>query len=512
MKNILGLLFFTLSIAAQQPVDSVFVTKEQVKIVVDSTLIAKDTIKTQQIDTLYTDADLKIIDSLLIEEKFNSSLFDSIQYVINDKEIIGNTTTILSTDLLKKRLSDLNLKTPFNLAYNPALEKVINSYLKHRKRYYPALMAKAQYYFPMFEQYLDQFDVPLEMKYLAIVESALRPAAKSRVGATGLWQFMYGTGIQFDLKVNSYVDERQNPVKATIAACKYLSQLYKIFGDWDLALAAYNSGPGNVRKAIKRSGGYRNYWNIRPFLPRETAGYVPAFYATMYIFEYANEHKIYSELPRYFDFQTDTIQVKRTVSFDQISEVIDLDEEEISFLNPSYKLDIIPFINGRNYALRLPSSKTVEFLDKEKELYALADADDAKREKPIPKYFEMDKRIRYRVKSGDYLGKLANKFGVRVSSVKRWNNLKNSRLKVGQRLSIYPKKVPFSVGKKSVKKKETISTNKGAYSTYTVKEGDSLWKISRKFNNVSVDEIKKWNNIWSAKSLKPGTKLKIFKS
>ncbi|CAM1370830.1 Lytic transglycosylase [Tenacibaculum soleae] len=508
MKNILGLLFFTLSIAAQQPVDSVFVTKEQVKIVVDSTIIAKDTIKTQQIDALYTDADLKIIDSLLIEEKFNSSLFDSIQYVINDKEIIGNTTTILSTDLLKKRLSDLNLKTPFNLAYNPALEKVINSYLKHRKRYYPALMAKAQYYFPMFEQYLDQFDVPLEMKYLAIVESALRPAAKSRVGATGLWQFMYGTGIQFDLKVNSYVDERQNPVKATIAACKYLSQLYKIFGDWDLALAAYNSGPGNVSKAIKRSGGYRNYWNIRPFLPRETASYVPAFYATMYIFEYAEQHHIYPKPPNIFHFETDTVRVKRTISFDQISEKTKIDTELLSFLNPSYKLDIIPYVKSKSYAVRLPRKNIIDFLDKEKEIYTLANEDDAKREKPLPKYFEMDKRIRYKVRSGDYLGKIANKFGVRVSDIKRWNGMRSHRLKIGQRLSIYPKRL--AIPKQVSKKKYKVPT--GKHDVYVVQNGDSLWTISKKYPSVSIEQIKKWNNIWSVKSLKPGMKLKIFKS
>jgi len=303
-------------------------------------------------------------------------------------------------------------------------------------------MAKAKYYFPMFEQYLDEYDIPLEMKYLSIVESALKPRARSGVGASGLWQFMYGTGKQFDLKVSSYVDERYDPVKATIAACKYLSQLYTIFGDWDLALAAYNSGPGNVRKAIKRSGGYRNYWNIRPYLPRETAGYVPAFYATMYVFEYSDEHKIYSELPKFFDFQTDTIQVKRTISFDQISEIINVDEEVLTHLNPSYKLDIIPFIKDRNYAVRLPSDKVIEFLDKEQELYELATADDAKREKPLPKYFEMDKRILYRVKSGDYLGKIANKFGVRVSSIKSWNRLKSSNLKIGQRLYIYPKRLP----------------------------------------------------------------------
>ncbi|MEE9406896.1 MAG: transglycosylase SLT domain-containing protein [Polaribacter sp.] len=443
MKQFLFFLFFSLSVFSQEKIDTIIAPIVKV----DTLFVAKDSLKQPIKKVLFSDTDLKTIDSLLVEEKFNSSLIDTLVYVINDKDIIGNTTSVVTTDLLKVRLSRLNDRTPFNLAYNPSLEKVINSYLVYRKKYYPALMAKAKYYFPMFEQYLDQYDIPLEMKYLAIVESALRPRIKSRVGATGLWQFMYGTGVEFDLKVSSYVDERQDPVKATVAACKYLSQLYTIFGDWDLALAAYNSGPGNVRKAIKRSGGYKNYWNIRPYLPRETAGYVPAFYATMYIFEYSNELNIYSEVPKFFDFQTDTIRIKRTISFDQISEKINVDELTLAELNPSYKLEIIPLVKDKNYAVRLPSSKIIEFLDKETAIYALADEDDAKREKPLPKYFEMDKRIRYKVRSGDFLGKIANKYGVRVSDLKRWNRLKSSRLKIGQRLSIYPKKIPNSIKK-----------------------------------------------------------------
>ena len=439
MKSLLKLLLlFTATLVAQQPIDTVFTAKNSTQLTI---AVTKDSIKNKQEENLFSDADLKMIDSLLVEEKYNSSLFDSIQYVINDKDILGNTTVILSTELLKKRLADLDAKTPFHLAYNPALEKVINGYLKYRKKYFPALMAKSKYYFPMFEKYLDQFDIPLEMKYLAIVESALRPDARSYVGATGLWQFMYGTGRQFDLKISSYVDERQDPVKSTVAACKYLSQLYKIFGDWDLALAAYNSGPGNVSKAIKRSGGYKNYWNIRPFLPTETAGYVPAFYATMYIFEYADKHSLHPETPKIFHFETDTVQVKRTISFEQISEKVGIEEDVISFLNPKYKLNIIPFIEGRNYTVRLPRKSMIDFLELEKEIYALADEEDAKREKPLPKYFEMDKRIIYKVRSGDYLGKIANRFGVKVNDIKRWNGLRSHHLKIGQRLSIYPKKM-----------------------------------------------------------------------
>ena len=491
----LFLLLFTTTVFAQTSIDSI-----------PRKITASD---------LFSDYDIALIDSLLQETKYKSPLYESSEYIIRDIDKKEVSDVDLSTEILKVRLQKLNTKTPFHIAYNPGLERVIKSYLKYRKRYYPALMAKAAYYFPLFEKHLDQYDVPLEMKYLAIVESALDPTAKSRVGATGLWQFMYTTGIQYDLKVSSYVDERQDPLKATVAACKYLSNLYSIFGDWDLALAAYNSGPGNVSKAIKRSGGYRNYWNIRPYLPTETAGYVPAFYATMYLFEYQKEHNIIAKKPQIRHFETDTIHVKKMISFDQVSETTGISSELLQFLNPSYKLDIIPFIKDRNYAVRLPSSKIVEFLDKEKEIYALAELDDQKREKPLPKYFEMDKRIRYKVRNGDYLGKIADKFGVRVSSIKRWNNLKSSRLKIGQRLSIFPKKIPFSVSK-STKKKEKItskkSTKKGKYDVYIVKNGDSLWTISRKFKNVSIEDIKKWNNIWGAKSLKPGTKLKIYKS
>ena len=292
----------------------------------------KDSLPNIDTEILFSDMDLATIDSLLMSDKFRSPLYDTAQYLIRDFENIDVSSIKLSSETLKERLAKINQKTPFNIAYNPALENVIKSYLKYRKRYYPALMAKTKYYFPMFEEHLANFDIPLEMKYLAIVESALDPKARSRVGAKGLWQFMYATGLQYKLKVSSYVDERQDPVKATIAACKYLSDLYQIFGDWDLALAAYNSGPGNVLKAIKRSGGYRNYWNIRPYLPRETASYVPAFYATMYLFEYAEEHDLISDVPQIYHFETDTIQVRKTISFDQLlfSSRIDSSYDEIN--------------------------------------------------------------------------------------------------------------------------------------------------------------------------------------
>ena len=448
MKKFFVLSLFSIAnlFAQNQPVDSI----KEIDLIT-KTIIRKDSIPNSTSDSIpqkkliakerYTNDDLKRIDSLLLEAKLYSPLFDSVPYIINDKDLVTNVTPVVTPELLKERLALINQETPFNLAFNPALERVINNYLKYRKKYYPALMSRAKYFFPMFERYLDQYDIPLEMKYLAIVESSLRPQIKSRVGATGLWQFMYGTGKQYKLAVNSYVDERQDPVKSTIAACKYLTFLHGLFNDWDLALAAYNSGPGNVLKAIKRSGGYRNYWNIRPFLPRETAGYVPAFYATMYIFKYADELGLYPESPKIFNFQTDTIQVKRTVSFDQISGKIDVNTEMLSFLNPQYKIDIIPFVKKKKFSIRLPRNKMIDFLEKEKEIYALAATEDSLREKPLPKYFEMDKRIRYKVRSGDYLGKIAIKFGVRVKDIKRWNNMRNSNLRAGQRLYIYPRRM-----------------------------------------------------------------------
>ena len=475
----------------------------------------KDSLPNIDTEILFSDMDLATIDSLLMSDKFRSPLYDTAQYLIRDFENIDVSSIKLSSETLKERLAKINQKTPFNIAYNPALENVIKSYLKYRKRYYPALMAKTKYYFPMFEEHLANFDIPLEMKYLAIVESALDPKARSRVGAKGLWQFMYATGLQYKLKVSSYVDERQDPVKATIAACKYLSDLYQIFGDWDLALAAYNSGPGNVLKAIKRSGGYRNYWNIRPYLPRETASYVPAFYATMYLFEYAEEHDLISDVPQIYHFETDTIQVRKTVSFDQIVEKTSISLDLLSFLNPAYNLDIIPKVEGKNYVIKIPKRNVLEFLNAENDIYLLAEEDASKREKPLPQYFEMDKRIRYKVQNGDYLGRIANKFGVRVSDLKRWNSLRNNNLKIGQRLSIYPKKLQgssVSTAKKSSAKKKAKEIKNKEFIVYVVKKGDSLWTISQKYPKVSVDEIKKWNNIWSVKSIKPGTKLKIFKS
>jgi len=449
------------------------------------------------------------IDEKWLEELYGNDLYDSISKSISELTFEEVDYPELSTETLKARLKVLNTKTPFNVEYNPGLESVIKSYLKNRRESLQRLISLSAYYFPMFEQELDSHDIPLEIKYLAIVESALKPRAKSRVGATGLWQFMYNTGKMYGLDVSSYVDERSDPIKSTKAATKYLSKLYEIFGDWDLALAAYNSGPGNVTKAIRRSGGYQNYWNIRHNLPRETAGYLPAFLATMYIFEYAEEHGFTKAKPEFAYKETDTIRVKQMITLDQVSEVTGVDIEELQFLNPSYKLDIIPYIKDENYTLRLPRNVIGPFVNNEDQIYAYAKAEFDKREKPLPQFFEAESKTIYRVRSGDFLGKIARKYGVRVSQIKQWNGLRSNNISIGQRLTIYPSK-PYTPTSSTNKSGSSVKLNPSNVTYYTVKEGDSLWSISQKFSGVSVQNIKDWNDI-SGNHLKPGMKLKISK-
>lgn len=489
-------------------------TEQTAKKVFDSVIDGAGTIKnTINIDPI-NDRDLSDneyaaeIDQKWLDELYGSSLYDTVYKSVTELKYDEVYYPDLPTDTLKARLKRLNARTPFNVEYNPSLESVIKSYLKNRRQSLERLMGLSEYYFPTFERELDNQNIPLEIKYLAIVESALKPKAKSRVGATGLWQFMFATGKQYGLDVSSYVDERSDPIKSTVAASKYLASLYRIFGDWDLALAAYNSGPGNVSKAIRRSGGYKNYWNIRSFLPRETAGYLPAFLATMYIFEYAEEHGFQPTNPNYRQIETDTVHVKQMITLDQVSEMIDIKIEELQFLNPSYKIDIIPVIKGENYYLTLPKSAIGKFVNNEEKIYAFAKAEFEKREKPLPEFTQAKTQIKYRVKSGDYLGKIARRYGVRVSDLKRWNGLRTNNLRIGQRLSIYPRRPLTSKSSKPISTAK--KSPKGTPEIYTVKNGDSFWSISQKFPGVSVQNLKDWNDI-SGNNLRPGMKLKVYK-
>lgn len=411
------------------------------------------------------------------------------------------------------RLQELNALSPMDLDYNPVVRSFIDLYSKRRREQVSRMLGLAQYYFPLFEQALDKYDMPLELKYLAVVESALNPTARSRVGAAGLWQFMYATGKLNGLTVNSYVDERHDPIKSTEAACKYLTTLYNIFGDWNLALAAYNSGPGNVNKAIRRSGGQTNYWAIRPFLPRETAGYVPAFIAVNYIMNYHEEHLLFPTDLKPSFFSTDTVVIREQVSFEQLSKLIALSQEEIEFLNPAYRYKIIPKVAKNPYHLVLPADKVGLFIANEDSIYTIAKTHFAQTKVEAPALVKMNDRIRHKVRRGEVLGTIAEKYGVGVSSIRRWNGLRGNTIRVGQRLTIYPRKMPSSgsvASSSSSSASQVTPSPDGKYQTYKVQTGETFYSIARKYPGISAENIMAWNNISNARRLKPGMTLKIY--
>lgn len=483
-------------------VDSIRITKISDEL--PSTVVATK-LKDSTIFNLEDIAIAREKDSLWLKELYKSDLFDDIYNTVVNQSFEEVEYSELPTEVLKQRLKELDARTPFKVEYNSSLESVIKYYLKKRRGSLERMMGLSEYYFPMFEAELDKHNLPLELKYLAVIESALNPQARSRVGATGLWQFMFATGKMFGLDVNSYVDDRCDPILATEAACKYLKSLNESFNDWDLALAAYNSGPGNVSKAIRRSGGQTDYWSLRTYLPRETAGYVPAFLATMYIFEYAKEHGFEKQVARIPFVATDTIKVKQQITLDQVAKLTNLDMEELQFLNPSYKLGIIPVVANEDYVLRLPITAVGSFVNNEEAIYTFVQQEQEEAKTEAPELYEQPEKIRYRVKSGDFLGRIAEKYGVGVSQIKDWNGMRNSTLRAGQTLTIYPRKSGQDIASNS--QETNIATSE---KTYTVRNGDSLWSISQKFPGVSVQNIKKWNDI-SGTNLKPGTRLKIYK-
>ena len=397
----------------------------------------------------------------------------------------------------------------------------------------------------MFEEAMARQNVPLEIKYLAVVESALNPKAVSRVGATGLWQFMFQTGKQYNLDINTYVDDRSDPLKASDAAALYMSNMYKIFGDWDLVLASYNSGPGNVAKAIRRSGGQQNFWNIRKYLPKETQGYVPAFLATMYIYEFHKEHGIVPNRAIIKHFATDTIMIKQQISFKQISDLLNIPVSQLQLLNPSYKRDVIPFIAGENHFLRLPNDKVAIYTSNEDKIYAYTQYEASKRERPYEnrgiavrdslnsdsERTVVSKTRFYKVKRGDSLSEIAGKFGVAMSDIKKWNRLKSNKAPKGRNLKIYsyesvavnPKKAEVkaaetktdtaivalntTVSDKKYKEEQVVSFVKTT-KKYKVRKGDNLGSIAAKYD-VSVSDIKEWNNLKKNK-VASGKTLKIM--
>jgi membrane-bound lytic murein transglycosylase D len=529
-----------------------FITFGQDRVSQDS--IVKPVIKLSFLDsiksTFVVDETSDCIDNQYIKELSNTQdIFDGIVSDIKNLDLDKPVDFDLPTDLFKERLRLLDEKSPFNIEYNTQLENLVKNFLKNRKRSYERLMGLSQYYFPLFEEAMSRYDVPLEIKYLAIVESALRSNAVSRVGATGLWQFMFETGKQYGLKIDSYVDERRDTYKASDAAARYMQNMYKIFGDWELVLASYNSGAGNVSKAIRRSGGFQNFWNIKNKLPRETQGYVPAFLATMYIFEYHKEHGIVPYKPVVKHFETDTIALKRKISFKQLASLLDISETDIEFLNPSYKMKVVPYVSGKTNFICLPKKKVAVLASNEDKVYAFVDYEETKREKPFMKKVmpkiskdtlgtekviqeaiveantaKSNLKSKYHVvRRGESIGKIAEKYNVSIVDVKKWNRLRSSNVNSGAKLKILydeknlvaanakqeaDQKVIAEVAAKEDKDKSEVVTGKEtAIAEHTVQQGESLFAIAKK-HRLYVADLKKWNNIENG-IVKEGDVLKL---
>ncbi len=408
----------------------------------------------------------------------------------------------------ESRLQKLDAESPFDLQFNPAVKSYIELYAVRKRELVSRALGLSQLYFPMIEQLLDKYNIPLEMKYLCIVESAMNPRVRSRAGAMGLWQFMYTTGILYDLKVTSYVDERCDPYKSTVAACEYLHFLYEMFGDWQLVLAAYNSGPGSVNKAIRRSGGKHTFWEIAPYLPRETQGYVPAFIAVNYVMRNTAEHNLYSSIPKRSFYEVDTVKIKQQVSFEQLSAILGIPVEEIEFLNPEYKKAVIPYSAEHPYTLTLPAGKIGNFVTNEQAIYNYL-----KKEKPTSQDVMAMQEVQevYTVKKGEHLNTIANKYKCTIYDLKLWNNLKTNYVKPGQQLTVFVNKIGTNTAAPAVAQpgqSSKVVEQNGPGKYYTIGKGDTLWEIARKTGST-IDAIKRLNNFGDKYMLLPGQKIKI---
>ena len=474
------------------------------------------------------------VDSLWMKELTSLDIYDDLT---KDIQTINKDVTIdqeLPTELLKQRLLVMNQKSPFEIEYNQGLENIIKSFLKNRKKSFSRLMALSEYYFPIFEDAFAKQNVPLEIKYLAVVESALNPKAVSKMGATGIWQFMYGTGKQYDLKIDSYIDERSDPLKSTLAASEYMTKMFNVFGDWELVLASYNSGPGNVTKAIRRSGGKTKYWDIRNHLPKETQGYVPAFLATMYLFEFHKEHGINPERAVVKNFETDTIRIKEKMTFKQIADLLDMPQSQLQLLNPSYKLNVVPFYQNEQHFLRLPKDKVAAFVSNEEKIYAYVKHDSnivripsrlAQKITPKTKSIKSAEPLNleyYTVQKGDNLSSIAKKYDVSVTDIKQWNKLQSNTVALGKSLKIKSNENTSKLSKDIKATHEIIKkpTEEAIASVdneekneieveYSVKSGDNLGSIAQKFG-ITLQELKEWNNL-STNNLALGKTLIVSK-
>lgn len=436
------------------------------------------------------------------------------------------------------------------LSYNSVVRDYIEMYTTRRPGQVEIMLGLSAYYFPFFEEIFDKYELPHELKYMAIIESALNPRARSRAGAVGLWQFMLGTAKGLNLEVTTFIDERSDVLKSTDAAARYLKQLYDVYQDWHLVIAAYNCGPGNVNKAITRAGGKSDYWQIYYALPRETRGYVPAYIAAAYVMNYYREHQL---TPRYpaMVLNTDTIMVTQLINLQQIAANLNIELEALQDLNPMYRRDVIPGTPEKSYPVRIPVELVSDFILQSDTIYkhdrnvhfpgntvVTPQTSAGSSEERYTPSLEGKTKILYTVKKGDNPGFIASWYDVPVNDLKNWNNIRKNMIKVGQKLAVYVpeeksdyykkinnlsfsakqslsgKQIPANAVASSSSAAEAgsepaVASVSGGFEYYTVRKGDNLWTIARKYPGISNQDIMKLNNITDVKGLRAGQKLKI---
>lgn len=438
----------------------------------------------------------------------------------------------------ERRLSRIN--SVINLPYNSIIRNHIHVYTIKQREKFAAVLGLMDYYFPMIEDIFDSYGLPAELKYMAVIESALNPNAVSRMGATGLWQFMFSTGRMYGLTINSIVDERRDPVKATHAAARYLKDLYNIFDDWTLVIAAYNCGPGNVNKAIRRSGNKKDYWDIFYRLPRETRGYLPQYVAAAYGVNYYAEHGI-KPLPLSIPISTDTIVVNKDIHLSQISGVMGIPLGELKALNPQYRTGLVPG-SSRPQSLTLPMAHLGDFIDLNdtirnyrSDVYLSKNTRiaDPERYTYAPVSVKDKSKLNYTVKSGDNLGYISEWYRVSLTDLRLWNNIYRNTIRVGQKLAIYvdPSRSEYfaKINSMSFPEKQALlgksipanthqpvadrvpSEIEGEFEVYTVRSGDTIWDIVKMYGNVTTTDVLNLNSISDPQKIKVGQKLKIRK-
>ena len=538
---ILSLVALSASVLAQVPAIPQTVDDSQKTLSNDSVANrVSDKAISESLNLFVSDKLDSLVNTWYIKNAFNYDNNDLDTLPEEYKNYLPDTTYI-------QRLQAIDSFLP--LPYDQTVRNFIGLYTIRKRALTSIMMGLSNYYFPIFEEALERYQLPHELKYLPIIESALNPRALSRAGASGLWQFMIGTGKLYGLEINSYIDERNDPIKSSDAAARYLRDLYAIYGDWHVVIAAYNCGPGNINKAVRRSGGKQSYWDIFYSLPRETRGYIPVFIAASYVMNHAKEHLLKAAEPK-FKTVTDTIEVHNYLNFEQLSAVMNIPVDELRQLNPQYRRDVIPARPEKPYILKLPSESVSAFIDNQSQIFAY------NRDKYFPnnqlvplkgrgktsKGFSPDgmKEFTHIVKSGDNLGAIAYKYRVTVAELKEWNNISKKNLKIGQRIIVYAPGKSAKANLASVEKPKTevlkaadkpievkavnadsavvasISSNSTAAATeeyilYTVQSGDSLFTIAKKFPGITDADLREYNNIRNVKGLYPGQQLKIPK-